>query len=180
MGTFITQTRVLPLLRGGVLTAHMKWATSERVFARVFASTTRMTGTTGHLCGQKSTSERSIIAEVPTPRRCMRGIRIVNRAEQRLPVFLESRSSRRNAIWVRAETLRCDTLAAKGKARQPFSVLLWPQLLAFADGKFWQAYLGVCVVAGGMTAMQVHNVIKTLTQVVIQKRLRAYATMRGS
>ena len=113
----------------------MQGTTDGRELARIFMAATSITRSASHFCGQTSTSEGRIVAEIPTPRGRMRRVGIVSGTEQGAFVFFETRSSRRGAAKMGAESRGDGTLRAEVKTWQALSVLPWLLLLVPAERK---------------------------------------------
>ena len=88
----------------------------------------------------------------------MRRISVVNGAKRRGLVLLEGRNNRKCTIGMGAESVRCCTRAAEGKARQELSIGPWPQLLALTDGKIL-----ACMPRGMRDRRRHDDLIKMLT-----------------
>ena len=110
----------------------------------------KQTRSASHFCGQTSTSEGRIVAEIPTPRGRMRRVGIVSGTEQGAFVFFETRSSRRGAAKMGAESRGDEHFAQKSRRgkRSPFCRGCFCWLLQ--SGKLKQVLFGLCAIGGGM------------------------------
>ena len=88
----------------------------------------------------------------------MRKISVVNGAKRRHLVLIEGKNNKKCTIGMGAESGRCCTRAAEGKARQALSIVAWPQLLALTDGKIL-----ACMPRGMRDRRRHDDLIKMLT-----------------